>query len=193
MYASVIGTDGSDLTDSDNPNYFKPSFADFGRLAPANEVTVNEGATGIAAAGKFLSELDWSPLWVTLENYWRCHRFHLRPWPAGCILVSSSFAKGKEYRRQHLHHPHGAASRLCAASSAAAIYAAGTPPFGSCFIDIGFPAHLQLAGHGHRGRSGGIPARCTETPCGAFENLDPNMLDAARTLGMERTHASSSS
>ncbi len=68
MYASVIGTDGSDLTDSDNPNYFKPSFADFGRLAPANEVTVNEGATGIAAAGKFLSELDWSPLWVTLKT-----------------------------------------------------------------------------------------------------------------------------
>ena len=68
VYASVIGTDGSDLTDSDNPNYFKPSFADFGRLAPANEVTVNEGATGIAAAGKFLSELDWSPLWVTLKT-----------------------------------------------------------------------------------------------------------------------------
>lgn len=68
VYASVIGTDGSDPTDSDNPNYFKPSFADFGRLAPANEVIVNEEATGIAAVGKFLSELDWSPLWVTLKT-----------------------------------------------------------------------------------------------------------------------------
>lgn len=61
VYASVIGTDGSDLTDSDNPNYFKPSFADFGRLAPANEVTVNEGATGIAAAANFSQSLTGVP------------------------------------------------------------------------------------------------------------------------------------
>ena len=36
VYASVIGTDGSDLTDSNNPNYFKPSFADFGQIGRAH-------------------------------------------------------------------------------------------------------------------------------------------------------------
>ncbi len=33
VYAFVIGADGSDLTDTDNPHYLKPSFADFARLA----------------------------------------------------------------------------------------------------------------------------------------------------------------
>ena len=30
FYASVIGVDGSDLTDSENSLYMKPSFGDFG-------------------------------------------------------------------------------------------------------------------------------------------------------------------
>ena len=64
----VIGVDGSDLTDSENENYFKPSFADFGCPAQKGDVVIEERATGFAAIGEFLSNLDWSPLWVSLRT-----------------------------------------------------------------------------------------------------------------------------
>lgn len=67
-YVFVIGVDGSDLTDSENENYFKPSFADFGCPAQKGDVVIEEQVTGFAAIGEFLSNLDWSPLWVSLRT-----------------------------------------------------------------------------------------------------------------------------
>ena len=67
-YALVIGTDGSDVTDSENANYAKPSFADFGAIAPADSVTITAAPTGLAAMSEFLQNLDWSPLWVSLRT-----------------------------------------------------------------------------------------------------------------------------
>ena len=180
VYASVIGTDGSDLTDSDNPNYFKPSFADFGRLAPANEVTVNEGATGIAAAGKFLSELDWSPLWVTLKTtgvaivfifvlgllaaYW-------------CLHLSQ---KAKNIADSIFTIPMVLPPTVC---GFILLYLCGrNTAFGSFFIDIGFPLIFSWPATVIAAVVVAFPLMY-RSALGAFENLDTNMLDAARTLG----------
>ncbi len=65
VYASVIGRHRRVRPHRQRQsNYFKPSFADFGRHCKWGHREL-KGTTGIAAAGKFLSELDWSPLWVT--------------------------------------------------------------------------------------------------------------------------------
>ena len=184
VYASVIGTDGSDLTDSDNPNYFKPSFADFGRLAPANEVTVNEGATGIAAAGKFLSELDWSPLWITLKTtgvaivfifvlgllaaYW-------------CLHLSQ---KAKNIADSIFTIPMVLPPTVC---GFILLYLCGrNTAFGSFFIDIGFPLIFSWPATVIAAVVVAFPLMY-RSALGAFENLDTNMLDAARTLGWSNT------
>ena len=68
VYASVIGIDGSDLTDSENSLYMKPSFGDFGKLTSPDAVSIEKAPEGFAAVGEFLSNLDWSPLWVSLRT-----------------------------------------------------------------------------------------------------------------------------
>ncbi len=180
VYASVIGVDGSDLTDSENPNYFKPSFADFGRLAFANEVTVDEGATGIAAVGKFLSELDWSPLWVTLKTtgvaiififilgllaaYW-------------CLHLSQ---KAKNIADSVFTIPMVLPPTVC---GFILLYLCGrNTAFGSFFIDIGFPLIFSWPATVIAAVVVAFPLMY-RSALGAFENLDANMLDAARTLG----------
>lgn len=184
VYASVIGTDGSDLTDSDNPNYFKPSFADFGRLAPTNEVIVNEGATGIAAAGKFLSELDWSPLWVTLKTtgvaivfifvlgllaaYW-------------CLHLSQ---KAKNIADSIFTIPMVLPPTVC--GFILLYLCGGNTAFGSFFIDIGFPLIFSWPATVIAAVVVAFPLMY-RSALGAFENLDTNMLDAARTLGWSNT------
>lgn len=184
VYASVIGIDGSDLTDSDNPTYFKPSFADFGRLTPANEVTVNEGATGITAAGKFLSELDWSPLWVTLKTtgvaivfifilgllaaYW-------------CLHLSQ---KAKNIADSIFTIPMVLPPTVC---GFILLYLCGrNTAFGSFFIDIGFPLIFSWQATVIAAVVVAFPLMY-RSALGAFENLDTNMLDAARTLGWRNT------
>lgn len=184
VYASVIGTDGSDPTDSDNPNYFKPSFADFGRLAPANEVIVNEEATGIAAVGKFLSELDWSPLWVTLKTtgvaivfifilgllaaYW-------------CLHLSQ---RAKNIADSIFTIPMVLPPTVC---GFILLYLCGrNTAFGSFFIDIGFPLIFSWPATVIAAVVVAFPLMY-RSALGAFENLDTNMLDAARTLGWSNT------
>ncbi len=180
VYASVIGTDGSDLTDSENANYFKPTFADFAKLAPADEVTVNEAASGLAAAGKFLSDLDWSPLWVTLKTtgvaiviifilgllaaYW-------------CLHLSQ---KAKNVADSVFTIPMVLPPTVC---GFILLYLCGrNTAFGSFFIDIGFPLIFSWPATVIAAVVVAFPLMY-RSALGAFENLDPNMLDAARTLG----------
>ena len=68
FYTSVIGIDGADVTDAASGVRAELRFADFCNTASWAEGTFasEEGAMG--AFGRFLSELDWSPLWVTLKT-----------------------------------------------------------------------------------------------------------------------------
>lgn len=180
VYASVIGSDGSDLTDSENPAYFKPTFADFARLAPADQISINEAATGIAALGKFLTELDWSPLWVTLKTtgvaiviifvlgllaaYW-------------CLHLSQ---KAKNIADSIFTIPMVLPPTVC---GFILLYLCGkNTAFGSFFIDIGFPLIFSWPATVIAAVVVAFPLMY-RSALGAFENLDPNMLDAAQTLG----------
>ncbi len=179
-YAFVIGVDGSDLTDSENPNYFKPMFADFGRIAKKGEVDIVEQTTGLAAAGEFLSNLDWSPLWVSLRT-------------TGIAIViifvlgllAAYFCLNVSQRWKNILDviftiPMVLPPTVC---GFLLLYVCGrNTAFGQFWIDIGFPLIFS-------------PVACViaavvvafplmyRNALGAFESLDPNMLDAARTLG----------
>jgi molybdate transport system permease protein len=44
------------------------TYAESFKLLPANEVTLSQGPTGMAALASFLTTLDWRPLWVSLRT-----------------------------------------------------------------------------------------------------------------------------
>ena len=179
-YAFVIGTDGSDITDSDNAVYAKPSFADFGRIVPADAVTIVEKATGLAAFGEFMANLDWSPLWVSLRTTGIAIVFIVI-----LGLLAAYFCLGLSPRVKSIFDaiftiPMVLPPTVC---GFILLYVCGSnTAFGQFWIDTGFPLIFS-------------PTACViaavvvafplmyRNALGAFESLDRNMLDAARTLG----------
>ncbi len=179
-YAFVIGVDGSDITDSDNAVYAKPSFADFGRILPADQVTIVEKATGLAAFSEFMANLDWSPLWVSLRTTGIAIVFIVI-----LGLLAAYFCLGLSPRVKSIFDaiftiPMVLPPTVC---GFILLYLCGSnTAFGRFWIETGFPLIFS-------------PTACViaavvvafplmyRNALGAFESLDRNMLDAARTLG----------
>lgn len=153
-YVLAIGVDGSDITDSENANYAKPSFADFGVIAPADQVNIVAKPTGLAAAGEFLQNLDWSPLWVSLRTTGIAIVFIVI---LGLLAAYFCLNLAREERlRCHLHHPHGAAAYRVRLHPAFRVRLEhGVRPL----LDRdGLSAHFQPYGVRHRRGGGGVPA-----------------------------------
>ena len=179
-YVLAIGVDGSDIADGENANYAKPSFADFGVIAPADQVSIVAKPTGLAAAGEFLQNLDWSPLWVSLRT-------------TGIAIVSivilgllaAYFCLNLSSRAKSIFDaiftiPMVLPPTVC---GFILLFICGSnTAFGRFWIETGFPLIFS-------------PTACViaavvvafplmyRNALGAFESLDRNMLDAARTLG----------
>lgn len=180
VYAFVIGADGSDLTDTDNPNYLKPSFADFGRMVAPSEVEIAAAPTWFESAAEFLRTLDWSPLWVTLKT-------------TGVAIViifvlgllAAYFCLNISQRAKNIFDsiftiPMVLPPTVC---GFVLLYLCGrNTAFGQFFIDIGFPLIFSWPATVIAAVVVAFPLMY-RSALGAFENLDPNMLDAARTLG----------
>lgn len=179
-YVFVIGVDGSDLTDSENENYFKPSFADFGCPAQKGDVVIEEQATGFAAIGEFLSNLDWSPLWVSLRTTGIAIVFIFVLGLLAAYFCLNISPRAKNICDVIFTIPMVLPPTVC---GFLLLYLCGrNTAFGQFWIDIGFPLIFS-------------PTACViaavvvafplmyRNALGAFESLDANMLDAARTLG----------
>ena len=180
VYALVIGSDGSDITDSENANYAKPSFADFGTVAPADSVTIVAKATGLAAAGEFLQNLDWSPLWVSLRTTGIAIIFIVILGLLAAYFCLNLSPRVKGIFDAIFTIPMVLPPTVC---GFILLFACGSnTAFGRFWIETGFPLIFS-------------PTACViaavvvafplmyRNALGAFESLDRNMLDAARTLG----------
>lgn len=180
VYATVQGEDGSDITDESNPLFASLDHADIADIAPRDEIPIALPATGWEAMQEFLAELDWSPLWVTLKT-------------TGTAIVIV-FVLGLLAAYWLLRLP----SRVQDVLDAVFTIPMVLPPtvcgfllllalgrntgVGRWFIDVGFPLIFSW-------QATVIAAVVVSFPLmyrsarGAFESLDANMLDAARTLG----------
>lgn len=179
-YALVIGTDGSDITDSENANYAKPSFADFGAIAPADSVTITAAPTGLAAMSEFLQNLDWSPLWVSLRTTGIAIVFIVVLGLLAAYFCLNLSSRAKSIFDAIFTIPMVLPPTVC---GFILLFACGSnTAFGRFWIETGFPLIFS-------------PAACViaavvvafplmyRNALGAFESLDRNMLDCARTLG----------
>ena len=178
-YVLAIGVDGSDITDSENANYAKPSFADFGTIAPADQVSIVAKATGLAAAGEFLQNLDWSPLWVSLRTTGIAIVFIVILGLLAAYFCMNLSSRAKSIFDAVFTIPM-VPPTVC---GFILLFVCGSnTAFGRFWIETGFPLIFS-------------PTACViaavvvafplmyRNALGAFESLDRNMLDAARTLG----------
>ena len=179
-YVLAIGVDGSDITDSENANFAKPSFADFGVIAPADQVSIVAKATGLAAAGEFLQNLDWSPLWVSLRTTGIAIVFIVILGLLAAYFCLNLSSRAKSVFDAIFTIPMVLPPTVC---GFILLFVCGSnTAFGRFWIETGFPLIFS-------------PTACViaavvvafplmyRNALGAFESLDRNMLDAARTLG----------
>ncbi len=179
-YACVIGADGSDVTNPANPSYVQLTHADNAKLVAADQVSVAPPKTGLAALQEFLSTVDYSPLWVTLKTTGvaiviifilglAAAYFSLRIPPRAQDVADSIFTI-----------PMVLPPTVCG-FLLLMLFGKNTG-IGQWFMDIGFPLIFSWPATVVAAVVVAFPLMYRSAR-GAFEGLDPNMLDAARTLG----------
>ncbi len=157
-----------------------PDHVDVGRIVPPDEVDVVPAATGVVAFGEFLAGIDLSPLWVTLKT-------------TGCAIViifvlglaAAYFTMRIPKRAQDIFDtiftiPMVLPPTVC--GFLLLLLLGRNTPWGQWFIDIGFPLIFSWPATVIAATVVAFPLMYRSSR-GAFENLDPNMMDAARTLG----------
>ena len=179
-YNCIIGIDGSDVTDSENANYVHPSFACYGALIPSSEAVIAKEPGWLEQFGAFVTNLDWSPLIVTLKTTLTAIVFIFILGLAAAYFCMHRSPKFRNLFDTIFTIPMVLPPTVCGFLLLLAL--GSNTPVGQWFIDIGFPLIFSWP-------ATVIAAVVVAFPLmyrgalGAFDNLDPNMLDAARTLG----------
>lgn len=157
-----------------------PSFVEFARAVDPSAVDIVPTATGLAAVGAFLAGIDLSPLWVTLKT-------------TGTAIVFV-FVLGLAAAYLTMRVPKGVRDVFDAVFTIPMVLPPTVCGFillmvlgrntalGQWFIDIGFPLIFSWPATVIAATVVAFPLMYRSCR-GAFESLDANMLDAARTLG----------
>ena len=175
FYTVVAAADGSDAKEA-----VAPGAMDSCRLVAAEQAVVVGKGTPLEQLGSFLAELDYSPLWVTLRT---CGTAIVLVFFLG--LAAAYFMLRVNKRAQDIFDtiftiPMVLPPTVC--GFLLLMLLGRNTALGRFFIDIGFPLAFSW-------QATVIAAVVVAFPLmyrsarGAFESLDPNMLDAARTLG----------
>lgn len=182
-YVSVIGADGADVVsdgEGTTASEARPTHVDFLSIVEPDAVAIVAPATGLAALGEFLSGIDMSPLWVTLKTTGVAIVFIFILGLAAAYFSLRIPKRAQDIADTIFTIPMVLPPTVCGFLLLLAL--GRNTPVGQWFIDIGFPLIFSW-------QATVIAAVVVAFPLmyrsarGAFEGLDPNMLDAARTLG----------
>lgn len=180
FYTFVIGTDGSDLSGNSTADGVVLNHAAFALLTPADGTAITQAPTGLDAVVAFLQGIDFSPLWVTLKT-------------SLCAIVII-FVLGILAAWWSLRLPNRWQSVVDAIFTIPMVLpptvcgfllllALGSnSPIGRWFDSIGFPLIFSWPATVIAAVVVAFPLMYRSAR-GAFENLNQDMLDAARTLG----------
>lgn len=184
-YTSVLGEDGSDVTDASNPlgldsMGLRLSHVDYASIQQSDEVAIAAEPTAFEKLGAFFATLDWSPLWVTLKTTGTAlvFIFFLGLLAAWWTLRLSP--RAQSVVDAILTIPLVLPPTVC--GFILLLCLGRNTPIGAWFDQIGFPLVFSW-------QATVIAAFVVAFPLmyrsarGAFESIDTDMLDAARTLG----------
>ena len=155
-------------------------YAESGLILPASEISVVGAPTGLARVARFLQELDWSPLWVSLRTTGVAIViiFLLGLLAAWLTVKASSRLKG--ILDTIFTIPMVLPPTVC--GFLLLMLFGGNSLTGKWLIAHGIDIVFTWPATVIACSVVGFPMMY-RTVRGAFENLDANMLDAARTLG----------
>lgn len=179
-YVTVLGADGSDVVSNDTSGVYKPTHVDFLSIKTPSEVPIVQEATGLAALGKFLTNVDYSPLWVTLKTTGVAIVFIFILGLAAAYFCLRIPKRAQDIFDTIFTIPMVLPPTVCGFLLLLAL--GRSSAFGEWLISLG----IQLT---FSWEATVIAAVVVAFPLmyrsarGAFENLDSDMLDAARTLG----------
>lgn len=196
-YVCVIGENGEDVVsealeqDNEQANEEatsagssslanRPTHVDFLRLCAPEDMEFVAPATGIAALGEFLAGIDFSPLWVTLKTTGTAIIFIF---VLGLLAAYFSLripARAQTVADAIFTIPMVLPPTVC--GFLLLLCLGRNTALGQWFIDIGFPLIFSWPATVIAAVVVAFPLMYRNAR-GAFEGLDPNMLDAARTLG----------
>ena len=180
FYTSVIGIDGSDVTDSASASYAELRYADFFDFAAWEEGTFVEESSAMDKAGQFLAKLDWSPLWVTLKTTGTAI---VLVFVLGLLAAWWSLripSRAQDIADSIFTIPMVLPPTVC--GFVLLLLLGNNTALGRWFIDIGFPLIFSWPATVLAAVVVSFPLMYRSAR-GAFEGIDRNMLDAARTLG----------
>ena len=178
-YTTVAGSDGSDIV-SETSNAARPLYVDFAHVALPSEVDIVPPATGLAAVGEFLANLDWSPLWVTLKTTGVAIVFIFILGLAAAYFSLRIPKRAQDIADTLFTIPMVLPPTVCGFILLLAL--GNNSPVGRWFIEHGLPLVFSWPATVIAAVVVAFPLMYRSAR-GAFENIDPLMLDAARTLG----------
>ena len=178
-YTTVAGADGGDIV-SATSNAARPLYVDFAHVADPSAVDIVPPATGIAAVGEFLATLDWSPLWVTLKTTGVAIVFIFILGLAAAYFSLRVPKRAQDIADTLFTIPMVLPPTVCGFILLLAL--GNNSPVGRWFIEHGLPLVFSWPATVIAAVVVAFPLMYRSAR-GAFENIDPLMLDAARTLG----------
>ena len=179
-YVCAIGEDGSDVVSAAAEGLTRPTHVDFLKIVEPGAVDIVAASSGLAAFQEFLGDIDLSPLWVTLKTTGTAIVFIFVLGLAAAYFTLRISKRAQDIFDTVFTIPMVLPPTVC--GFLLLLLLGRNTALGQWFIDIGFPLIFSW-------QATVIAAVVVAFPLmyrsarGAFEGLDPNMLDAARTLG----------
>lgn len=176
FYVTVEGPDDA----FDVKSEVRPAQMDSGRLVPAEGAVIAQKGGPLEQLGEFLATMDYSPLWVTLKTCGVAIVFVFFLGLAAAYFTLRISKRAQDIFDTVFTIPMVLPPTVCGFLLLSAL--GRNTAFGRFFQEIGFPLVFSW-------QATVIAAVVVAFPLmyrsarGAFESLDPNMLDAARTLG----------
>ena len=175
FYVTIEGPDDT----FDVKSEVRPSQMDSGLLVPAEGAVIAQKGGPLEQVGEFLSSMDYSPLWVTLKTCGVAIVFVFFLGLAAAYFTLRISKRAQDIFDTIFTIPMVLPPTVCGFLLLSAL--GRNTAFGRFFQEIGFPLVFSWQAT--------VLAAVVAFPLmyrsarGAFESLDPNMLDAARTLG----------
>ena len=179
-YDCVIGKDGTDITDISNKNYVMLTHACFATLVSTEDAVIVDPPSRAEKIRSFFEVLDWSPLVVTLKTTFTSIVFIFVLGLAAAYLCLQVSPRMRDILDTVFTIPMVLPPTVC--GFLLLLLLGNKTPIGQWFNSVGFPLVFSWPATVIAATVVAFPLMYRSAR-GAFENLDNDMLDAARTLG----------
>ncbi len=184
FYNCVIGSDGSDVTDTANDRHVQLTHACFASLVASADAAIVDPPSAAEQLSAFFATLDWSPLWVTLKTTLVAIVFIFVLGLAAAYATLHVSPRMRDLLDTLFTIPMVLPPTVC--GFLLLLLLGNNTPIGQWFNSVGFPLVFSWPATVIAATVVAFPLMYRNAR-GAFENLDPNMLDAARTLGWKES------